>query len=109
MSSPRWTYLCLLVWIPAWLALNIAQLAYSSLLFASVSMLPLLFPLPGILKDKSRAEIWGAYATIPAFLIGVMESWSNPPQRLGALVQVALVALYWLLVVLKARHQQPRG
>ena len=97
--------MCLVAWIPGWLAMNIALVSYSSLILASVSLLPLLFPLGGILKDESRAEIWGAYATLPAFLIGVMESWSNPLQRPGALAQVALVVLYWLLVMIKARRR----
>ncbi len=108
MPSPRWAYLCLLVWIPGWLALAPAGLTYTSISLAFVSLIPLLFPLAGILKNKPRAQIWGAYVSLPAFLIGVMEGWSNPVQRAGALVQLALVVVYWALVILRARDQHHR-
>jgi len=108
MNSPRWAYVALLAWIPAWLFLNPAGLTWGTGIFAAIAIVPLFFPLRGVLKRSNRAEIWGAYASLPAFLIGVMESWSNPAQRLGALTQALLVAAYWILVMAKARrHRQP--
>ena len=106
MKSPVWAYVCLLVWIPAWLILGSSISSITAISLAGISLAPLFFALPGVLKGVARAEIWGAYASLPAFLIGVMESWSNPAQRPGALVQLALVVVYWTLVMMKARNQQ---
>ncbi len=106
LPSPRWVYVCLIAWIPAWLAIGRIELSYVSISFAVISLLPLFFPLGGVLKNQPAALIWGAYASLPAFLIGVMESWSNPQQRPGALVQLALVAVYWILVMAQAQHHR---
>jgi uncharacterized membrane protein len=34
---------------------------------------------------------WGGYLLVFYLIVGVMEAWSNPPQRLPALLQTALV------------------
>lgn len=103
--SPRWVYLGLVGWIPAWLFLAGTTISTIASVFAGISLLPLLLPLRGVLQNRPTALIWGAYASLPAFLIGVMESWSNPPARPGALVQLALVVGYWILVMLQVRRQ----
>ncbi len=104
MGSPRWAYLILIAWIPAWLIIGRFEISYSAISLAGVSLLPLIFPLSGILNNNARALIWGAYASLPAFLVAVMESWSNPAQRPGALVQLVLVVGYWVLVIVQARR-----
>ena len=106
MAAPRWAYLSLIAWIPGWLLIGQFEFKITIITLATLSLLPLLFPLRGILKHESRALIWGAYASLPAFLIGVMESWSNPAQRPGSLVQLGLVVVYWILVMVQAQHQR---
>lgn len=101
--QPRWAYLGLFICIPAWLMLTPTGVSNLLIFLAVISFLPLCFPLFGILKQNIRAEIWGAYVSLPAFLVAVMESWSSPAQRPGALTQLLLVIGYWLLVILKAR------
>jgi uncharacterized membrane protein len=49
---------------------------------------------------RGSALIWAAYLLLFYFLFGVMEAWSNPPQRWVALVQVALVTAYLVCVSL---------
>jgi uncharacterized membrane protein len=48
--------------------------------------------------------IWAGLLLMLYFTIAVMEAWSNPPQRLPALVQVALPLFY--LFAFKKRNQR---
>jgi uncharacterized membrane protein len=43
--------------------------------------------------------VWGGYLVVLYFVVGVMEAWSNPPQRFLALLQVGLTLLYVMLLV----------
>jgi uncharacterized membrane protein len=47
--------------------------------------------------------IWAGLLLMLYFTIGVMEAWSNPPQRLPALVQVTLAVFY--LFAFRKRNQ----
>ena len=58
-----------------------------------LAALPLLFPLKGVLKGRIRSMTWAGYLLLLYLVIGVMEAWSNPPQRLPALTQTGLVAV----------------
>ena len=51
----------------------------------------LLLPLKGILQGSIRSMTWGGYLLMLYFSIGVMEAWSNPDQRIAAVVQLLLV------------------
>ena len=51
-------------------------------------------PLKGVLAGSLRSMTWAGYLSMLYLVIGVMEAWSNPPQRIPALAQTALVAIY---------------
>jgi uncharacterized membrane protein len=72
---------------------------------ALVAALPLLLPLRGIFRGQHRGLIWGAFLSIFYLIVGVMEAWSNPAQRMAASVQIALVAGYMITVVLIGRRR----
>ena len=55
---------------------------------------PLLLPLKGLLKGSLRSMTWAGYLVMLYLIIGVMEAWSNPAQRLPALAQVLLVVIF---------------
>jgi uncharacterized membrane protein len=59
-----------------------------------IACIPLLIPLAGLARMRYRSMIWAGLLLMLYFAIGVMEAWSNPPQRLAALVQVALAVFY---------------
>ena len=59
-----------------------------------VATLPLLLPLRGIFRNESRNLTWGAYLVLLYFVVGVMETWSNPAQRPAAAIQVVLCCIY---------------
>ena len=84
-------YLALLILQPVWHALAPIPLGAESWWLALVATGPLLLPLRGILKGSIRSMTWGGYLLVFYLVVGVMEAWSNPPQRIPALLQLALV------------------
>ena len=86
-------YLALLILQPIWHALLPSPHGAESWWLALVAAGPLLLPLNGILKGIIRSMTWGGYLLVFYLIVGIMEAWSNPPQRLPALLQTALVTL----------------
>ena len=80
-------YLALLILQPTWHAFLPTPLGAESWVLALVATVPLLFPLKGILKGSIRSMTWGGYLLVFYLAVGIMEAWSNPPQRLPALLQ----------------------
>jgi len=97
-----------------YLALMALQLVWHGLLpepggnrnwvIALAAVLPLVILLPGILAGRIRSMTWGGYLLVIYFTAGVMETWSNPPQRVPAVSQVALVLLYVAALLWLARR-----
>jgi uncharacterized membrane protein len=93
-SLVRLSYLALVLLQPAWHFLLPPPFGARLWWLALLATLPLLTPLAGVLRGSLRAMTWGGYLSMLYLLIGVTEAWSNPPQRLPALLQVLLVAIY---------------
>ena len=100
----------------AWLALVALQLVWHALLppprgagnilLAAVAAVPLLLPIRGILRGSLRAMTWGGYLAMLYLVIGVMEAWANPPQRIPAVAQVLLVAVFVAAVLVFSRRDR---
>ena len=88
------TYLGVLAWQPIWHGLLPPPLGARNLWLAVFACLPLLIPLRGLSRKRYRSMIWAGLLLMLYFTIGVMEIWSNPPQRIPALVQVLLAVFY---------------
>ena len=86
------TYVALLILQPVWHALLPAPLGVSSWWLGLLATIPLVFPLKGILNGNFRSMTWAGYLLMLYLLVGVMEAWSNQPQRIPALLQTVLVA-----------------
>ena len=69
-----------------------------------VAAVPLLLLIPGIMSGHVRSMTWGAYLLVLYFVVGIMEAWSNPAQRIAALSQVALTLLYFSCLTLLVRR-----
>jgi len=87
-------YLAALVWQPVWHWLLPPPLGAGNAWLGLVACAPLLIPLRGLLRANYRSMIWAGLLLMLYVTIGVMEAWSNPAQRLPALVQVILPLLY---------------
>ena len=97
------TYFGMLAWQLIWHGLLPAPLGSRNLWLAIIACLPLLIPIVGLIRMNYRSMIWAGLLLMLYFTIGIMECWSNPPQRLPALVQVALAIVY--LFAFKKRNQ----
>lgn len=98
MSASRYlssaAYLALILLQPAWHALLPGPLGNESWVLAAVAAVPLLLPLRGLLAGSLRSMTWAGYLVMLYLVVGVMEAWANPPQRIPALTQVVLVVLF---------------
>ncbi|MGA9574405.1 MAG: DUF2069 domain-containing protein [Lysobacterales bacterium] len=97
-------YLAMLIWQTVWHRFLPQPLGSGNTWLALVASLPLLIPLAGFVRGNYRSMIWAGLLMMLYFTIGVMEAWSNPPQRLPAMVQIVLPVLY--LFAFKRRNQQ---
>ena len=84
------TFFTLLLWY-SWLAPS-SRLPIALTLIVVVG--PLLLPLRGLLAGSLRSMTWAGYLVMLYLVVGVMEAWANPPQRIPALIQVGLVVVF---------------
>lgn len=97
MMQRHWVlaaYLALLLLQPTWHGLLPAPWGAQNWVLALVASLPLLLPLTGIAAGRLRSMTWGSFLAVLYFVIGVMETWSNPAQRIPAVFQVVLALAY---------------
>lgn len=87
-------YFATLAWQVVWHGLLPPPYGSQNIWLAIIACLPLLIPVIGLVRMKYRSMIWGGLLLMLYFTIGIMEAWSNPPQRLPALVQVTLAIFY---------------
>lgn len=100
----------------AYLALIAMQLLWHALLpppngagswaLATIAVIPLLLPLKGVLAGSLRSMTWAGYLVMLYLVVGVMEAWANPPQRIPALLQVVLIMLFVASVLAFSRSDR---
>lgn len=87
-------YLALIILQPLWHALLPPPYGAGNWVLAAVATVPLLLPLKGLLGNSLRSMTWAGYLVMLYLVIGIMEAWSNSPQRIPALTQTALVIIF---------------
>ena len=93
-------YLGLLILQPIWHAVLPQPIGSRNILLAVIAALPLLLPLRGVLAWRIRALTVAGFLVVPYFVIGVMETWSNPLQRTPAVLQALLATGFIVAVTL---------
>lgn len=88
------TYLALIVLQPLWHALLPPPHGAGNGWLALVATLPLLLPLKGLLAGSLRSMTWAGYLVMLYLVVGVMEAWANPAQRVPAFAQVMLTVAF---------------
>jgi len=88
------SYLALIVLQTVWHFLLPPPGGASSWILALVATIPLLLPVKGVFSGSLRSMTWAGYLVMLYLIIGVMEAWANPPQRIPALLQVLIVILF---------------
>lgn len=102
-------YLALLLLQPVWHGLLPRPLGANNWILAVVASLPLLLPLAGIAAGRMRSMTWGGFLAVLYFVIGVMEAWSNPEQRIPAVSQIVVSLAYCGLLAGYARRPGKGG
>ena len=98
-------YLATLVWQWVWHVLLPLPLGAGNAWLALVASLPLMIPLYGLVRGNYHSMIWAGLTLMLYFVIGIMEAWSNPPQRPPAMIQVALPILYLFAFMKRNRYR----
>ena len=68
-------------------------------------ILPLIFPLRGLLKAKPYTYAWTSFVILLYFIHGVVEAWANEAQRLFAIAEIFLSVQVYLGSIYFARLQ----
>jgi uncharacterized membrane protein len=77
--------------------------AVGSLLWGALLALPLLAPLPGLLRAQRRTFAWCTLCVIPCFVIGLTEAVAQPATRVwsGTCLALALTLFVALIAYLR--------
>jgi uncharacterized membrane protein len=62
----------------------------------AVSLVPLLFPLRGLLHGRPYTHAWAGFLALAYFVHGVVEAWSDPSVRGLALAATGFSALFFV-------------
>lgn len=70
----------------------------ANLAWLVVLLLPLLAPLPGLVRGTRRTYAWATLCVTPYFIYGVMEVIANPSVR-GAAAAILFASLAWFIAL----------
>ena len=101
------SYLLLVLLQPLWHAIVPQPMGANNWFLALFAAAWLLLPLKGVLAGSLRSMTWAGYLVMVYLVIGVMEAWSNPPQRLPALAQTLLVIIFVVSTLVFSRPERP--
>lgn len=68
-----------------------------------LTTLPLLLPLRGLLHWRIRSHLWACLLMMLYLMHGVVETLTNPPQRLLAILEIVLSLTVFIAAALYAR------
>ncbi|MCC2615569.1 DUF2069 domain-containing protein [Aestuariibacter halophilus] len=80
----------LLIWVPVWHYLLSDAQSMSPLLTFAMWVVPLLLPIPGMLKDKPYTYAWANFVVMWYLLHGFTAVYAVDGERLYALVEIIL-------------------
>ncbi|GGW95883.1 DUF2069 domain-containing protein [Alteromonas halophila] len=87
------SHIALLVWVIVWHFFLTAQSDYSSLFIFVMYVLPLLLPLPGIVRGKPYTHAWANFVILLYIIHGITVAYAVPVERGFALVELVLASL----------------
>ncbi len=90
-----------------WLALCAGLLSFTAVgypwVLCGLAVLPLLAPLPGLLRGRRRTYAWATLFTVPYVMFTITELLANPRARWPASVSLLLVFGWFCAMVLYLR------
>lgn len=103
----RLTVVGLIVLQPLWFAWLVPPELVPLPLVLAASLLPLLAVFPGVWHLHTRTLVIAGCLLMVYFSFAVMEAWAHPAARGPALIQIALVTLFFIALP-AVRKQSPR-
>ncbi|MGM0594791.1 MAG: DUF2069 domain-containing protein [Pseudomonadota bacterium] len=98
-------YFGLIVLLTSWYGVISPSEVLSIPLVLGILLLPLLFPLHGILKGRPYTFAWASFLSLFYFTHGVVEIYGAPEDRWLAMLEVLLSIGFYVGSVLYARHR----
>lgn len=90
------SYLSLLLWVLLWHFLLGADEGYSVLFITLMWVVPLLFPLPGILRARPYTHAWANFVLMFYLLHGLTAVYALEGERLYAAIEILLASLAFI-------------
>lgn len=107
LASARWAWLGLIAlqvaWFGGWAPIDALGRQAGVALFVA----PLLVPAPWIFRLNPRGLVVGGLILLFHFCVAVAEAWTSPAARAPALIQIALIAWYYLALLGIRRGELP--
>lgn len=85
------SHLGLLIWISAWKLIFTTENQYSVIFVLLMYVLPLLLPLPGIIKAKPYTHAWANFIALYYLLHALTVAYAVSDERWYAIVELVLV------------------
>ncbi|TLU61319.1 DUF2069 domain-containing protein [Thalassotalea litorea] len=86
-------YFGLLVFMPLWLIYLSPSDGLSPVLSVTMFVIPLLFPLPGLVKGNPYTFAWANFVVMIYFLHSLTTFWVSPEERVWALIELILASM----------------
>lgn len=89
------SHLALLIWMSVWYFALPMDADYSTTFKILIYILPLLLPLPGIVKGKPYTHAWASFIVLLYLLHGITVIYAEPSQMYYAIIELVLaVAMF---------------
>ena len=72
----------------------------------TVTAVPLLLPLRGLLHGRARSHVWASYLSLLYVMHGTVEAYVNPAERVWALLELGFATALYLGALLYVRGLQ---
>ena len=99
------SYFSLLIYMPLWLIVISPSSGLSPLLTIIMFVVPLLFPIRGLLKGNPYTYAWTNFIVMIYFLHSLTTLWVSPEDRLWAAIELMLATVLFLAATYYAKYR----
>ena len=100
-------YFGTLALLTAWYSWIAPSTHFPTALVLSVMLVPLLFPLRGLLHGRKYTFAWSCFLALLYFTHGVMEAYSSEITRYPGLLEVVFTSLWFVAAMVYIRTGKP--
>lgn len=93
----------------AWYAWLAPSTHFSVTMALGFLLTPLVFPLPGLLRGSTYTYAWSSFVSMLYFIHGVGEAYSEPSQRVYALLEILLSCMWFFGAIFFVRNSKAQA